>query len=177
MLGPTLETERLILRPPEAGDLDVLAELMADPESARFIGGVMTRAQTWRSLAVLVGAWVLKGFGQFSVVVRESGDCIGRVGAWEPEAWPGQEVGWSLLRRAWGQGYASEAAAACMDWVFDDLGWAEAIHCIHPDNAPSKAVARRLGSVFTHTTRLPAPADDYDCEIWSQTAASWRARR
>jgi RimJ/RimL family protein N-acetyltransferase len=176
MLGPTLQTERLILRPPEAGDLDAWAGLMADPESARFIGGAMSRSQSWRVLAGMTGSWPLCGFGQFSVIERSSGDCVGRVGPWQPEDWPGQEIGWALMRRAWGRGYATEAASACMDWVFDRLGWPEAIHCIHPDNEPSKAVARRLGSTLARITRLPPPSDDFDCEIWSQSAEAWRAR-
>jgi RimJ/RimL family protein N-acetyltransferase len=175
-LGPTLETERLILRPPEAGDLDSWAELMADEEAARFVGGMMSRSQTWRVLAVVAGCWVLRGFGLFSVIERASGACIGRIGAWQPEDWPGREIGWALLRRAWGRGYATEAASRCLDWAFDDLGWTETIHCIHPDNLPSKAVARRLGSALTRTARLPPPADDFECEIWGQTAQAWRAR-
>ena len=177
MLGPTLATERLILRPPEAGDLDALAELMADEESARFLGGVQTRPQAWRGLATMVGSWVLKGYGMFSVLERDGGRWIGRIGPWAPEGWPGQEIGWSLRRDAWGRGYATEAASACMDFAFDTLGWSEVIHPIHPDNQPSKAVARRLGSTLLRTGRLPAPADDFDCEIWGQSARQWRARR
>jgi len=176
MLGPTLQTQRLTLRPPEARDLDAWAELLANEESARFIGGVMDRPQAWRVLALMTGSWPLRGFGQFSVIEKASGQCVGRVGAWQPEAWPGREIGWALLRRAWGQGYATEAAVVCMDWVFDDLGWPEVIHCIHPDNEPSKAVAARLGSAFLRAERLPLPQYDFDCEIWGQTREAWRGR-
>jgi RimJ/RimL family protein N-acetyltransferase len=177
MLGPTLETERLILRPPEAADLDAWAEMLADPDSARFIGGVMSRALTWRVLALMTGSWPLRGFGMFSLVEKASGRCIGRAGPWQPEGWPGQEVGWGLIKSAWGQGYATEAASACLDWVFDTLEWTDVIHCIHPDNAPSAAVARRLGSTYLRCERLPPPLNDFDCEIWGQTQQAWRTRR
>ena len=175
-LGPTLATGRLILRPPAAEDFEPWAALMADEASARFIGGVQPPAVAWRGLAAVTGAWTLRGFSMFSVVERTSGRWIGRVGPWFPHGWPGQEVGWGLLRDAWGRGYAQEAAAACLDWVFDELGWPKVIHCIDPANAPSIALARRLGSSFRGQALLPPPLDAM-LDIWGQSAAEWRARR
>src|ERR1700739_835363 len=127
-LGPTLETDRLLLRPPQAQDLDGFAELVAFEESARFIGGVQPRPVAWRNLCVMAGSWATQGFAMFSVIEKESGRWVGRVGPWRREAWPGSELGWGLLRSAWGRGYATEAAAAAIDWAFDRLGWPEVIH-------------------------------------------------
>jgi RimJ/RimL family protein N-acetyltransferase len=171
----TLSTPRLILRPPIEADLDGFAALMADPQSARFIGGVQPRAAAWRMMAALTGSWMLRGFGMFSVIDRETGAWLGRIGPWSPEGWPGTEVGWGLLPSAWGRGYATEAAAACMDWAVDTLGWAEVVHTIAADNAPSKAVAARLGSRFLRMGRLPAPFD-VELEVWGQSAQAWRGR-
>src|SRR5947209_5315377 len=103
---PILETERLTLRVPQEADLDGFAELMADEESARHIGGVQARSTAWRGMASLTGSWVLKGYGMFSVIEKSSGRWIGRIGPWSPEGWPGTEVGWGLVRPAWGRGYA-----------------------------------------------------------------------
>ena len=128
-------------------------------------------------MASMAGSWVLKGFGMFTVIDRSSGAWLGRVGPWQPEGWPGTEVGWGLTRAAWGQGYAVEAATATLDWVFDHLGWDEVIHCIDPDNTPSQAVARRLGSVNRGPGKLPAPYEDHPIDLWGQTRAEWRARR
>src|SRR5690606_17152865 len=89
LVGPTLETARLILRPPREEDLDGWAELMGDEETARYIGGPMTRSAAWRTMATMAGSWQLKGFGMFSVVEKETGRWIGRVGPWQPEQWPG----------------------------------------------------------------------------------------
>src|SRR5690606_3892078 len=100
--GPTLETERLILRPTARADLEPWAAMMADEEVARFIGGVQPRAAVWRGLMAMAGAWALEGFAMFSVLEKASGRWIGRVGPWSPEGWPGTEVGWSLARDAWG---------------------------------------------------------------------------
>jgi RimJ/RimL family protein N-acetyltransferase len=170
-----LETDRLILRPPLEADLDGFAALMADEESARFIGGVQARSTAWRGMASLAGSWVLKGFGMFSVIERGSGQWIGRIGPWSPEGWPGTEVGWGLLRAHWGKGYAAEAAVASIDWAFDALGWTEVIHTIAADNAPSKALAARLGSRYLRMGRLPPPLD-LDLEVWGQSREEWRAR-
>jgi RimJ/RimL family protein N-acetyltransferase len=175
--GPTLETARLILRPTAAEDLDGWAALMADEEVARFIGGVQGRAQAWRGMASMAGSWALNGFGMFSLVEKDTGRWVGRIGPWRPEDWPGAEVGWSLAREAWGKGYAVEAAEAAIDWAFDHLGWTEVIHCIDPDNTPSEKVALRLGSRHRGPGRLPPPHEDSKIHIWGQSRDEWRARR
>ena len=61
MLGPALETDRLLLRPPCAEDFDAWAAFMADPVAARFFGGAQPPADAWRSLAAMTGAWVISG--------------------------------------------------------------------------------------------------------------------
>ena len=99
-----IETERLVLRPPQAEDFDGWAANMADAESARFIGGLQPRAVAWRGFLTMVGSWAIQGFGMFSVIEKSSGRWIGRMGPWFPEGWPGREVGWGLARHAWGKG-------------------------------------------------------------------------
>lgn len=173
---PELLTPRLQLRPPRAEDFEGWARLMADPEAARFIGGVQPRAAAWRGFLTMVGAWQIQGFGMFSVIERGSGQWIGRIGPWQPEGWPGTEVGWGLLSDWQGRGYALEAAVASIDWAFDQLGWSEVIHTIDPANLPSQRLAERLGSRLRGPGRLPPPFEALPIEIWGQTRAQWRAR-
>ncbi|MBM7117226.1 GNAT family N-acetyltransferase [Archangium primigenium] len=175
--GPTLETPRLLLRPTALEDLEGFVTLAGDPESARFIGGVQPRSMAWRAMCAMAGAWTLRGFAMFSVVEKSSGRWLGRVGPWQPEGWPGTEVGWGLLREGWGQGYATEAAAATMTWAFDHLGWKEIIHCIAPENTPSQRVAQRLGSRLLGPVTLPPPYDTTPIEAWGQDRDTWRSRR
>lgn len=172
-----LETPRLLLRLPRQEDFEAWAQFMADEEATRHIGGVQPRAMAWRGLATMLGAWQLKGFAMFSVIEKASGQWIGRVGPWQPEGWPGTEVGWSIARAHWGHGYAPEAAAACIDWAFDALGWDEVIHTIAPENDRSKVVATKLGSGYLRMGQLPAPHDGMLVEIWGQTRAQWQASR
>lgn len=176
-LGPTIETERLILRPPAAEDFEAWAEWMADPEAMQHIGGCQPAPVAWRSMATFTGSWTLLGFGMFSIIEKASGDWVGRLGPWSPEGWPGTEVGWGLTRSSWGKGYATEGAAATMDWAFEMLGWDDVIHTIAPDNAGSIAVARRLGSENRGPGTMPPPFDHLAVDIWGQSRAAWRARR
>jgi|APAra7269096979_1048534.scaffolds.fasta_scaffold09103_5 RimJ/RimL family protein N-acetyltransferase len=172
-----LETERLILRPPQAQDFEPWATFIADEQAARYIGGVQPRSIAWRSFAAVIGAWHLQGFSFFSLIEKSTGQWVGRLGPWHPEGWPGTEVGWSIAREHWGKGYAPEGARATTDWAFETLGWSEVIHTIDPDNANSKAVAAKLGSSFLRMGRLPAPHDANPVEIWGQSREQWVANR
>ena len=174
--GPILVTQRLILRPPAEEDFAAFAKFSSEPETTRYIGGVMNEAQAWRSWATLAGAWHLRGFSMFSLILRDSGDWVGRIGPWQPEGWPGKEIGWGVAPEYAGQGYAYEAAVACMDYVFDLLGWEEVIHTIAPDNIASIKLAERLGSSNLGPTALPAPFDGERVDKYGQTRSQWKAR-
>jgi len=176
-LGPVLETERLILRVQRAEDFDGFAELFADEEACRYIGGHMPRAAAWRKFLQMPGAWLIQGFAMFAVIEKSSGEYLGNIGPWQPDGWPGTEVGWALRRMAWGKGYAEEAAAASIDWAFDNLGWTDVIHSIDPGNDASQKLAQRLGSRNRGPGQLPAPFEDVEIDIWGQTREEWRARR
>jgi RimJ/RimL family protein N-acetyltransferase len=128
-------------------------------------------------MMTMAGSWALNGFAMFSMVERDTGRWIGRTGPWQPEGWPGTEVGWGILRSAWGPRLRPEAAVATIDWAFDQLGWAEVIHCIDPANTPSQRLAERLGASNRGPGKLPPPFDSYPVDIWGQSKAEWRARR
>jgi RimJ/RimL family protein N-acetyltransferase len=174
---PVLETDRLILRAPEARDFEPWAAFGADAEAARYLGGTQDRALAWRGMCTMTGAWVVRGFSMFSVVEKATGRWVGRVGPWQPEGWPGTEVGWGLARETWGKGYATEAATAAIDWAFSTLGWDEVIHSIDPDNVNSQKVAQRLGSTLLRRAEMPSPFNGQVLDIWGQTRAQWEARR
>jgi RimJ/RimL family protein N-acetyltransferase len=174
---PEILTQRLLLRPPVAADFDAWARFTADPDVMRFIGGVQPRALAWRSFLTMVGAWQIQGFAMFSVIERRTGEWLGRVGPWQPEGWPGTEVGWGLCAKHQGKGYALEAAIASIDWAFDHLGWTDVIHCIDPANRRSQALAIRLGATNSGPGRLPPPFETAPIEIWRQSRESWTRRR
>jgi len=172
-----LETERLILRLPRIEDFERYADLMADEAACRHIGGHLPRAAAWRKFLQMPGAWAVQGFAMFSVLEKSSGRCIGQMGPWRPDGWPGTEIGYAFHPDAWGRGYAVESAVAAIDWAFDALGWDEIVHCIAPENLASQKVAQRLGSRLRGPVRLPPPAHEVAVELWGQSRAHWQAGR
>lgn len=171
---PELTTSRLVLRAPRIEDFDSFAAFMADEESARYLGGVQSRHSAWRGFLQIAGAWSLQGFSMFSVTLKSTGEWIGRVGPWMPEGWPGTEVGWGVAQAHCGQGYATEAAAAAIDWAFAELGWDDVVHVIDPENKPSLAVAKKLGASNRGRCRLPEPLHDLTVDLWGQSRAEWQ---
>lgn len=171
-----IQTDRLLMRPPRACDLDGWAAFSADQSTMRFLGGSPPRSVAWRSLAATAGSWSLQGFGFFSVILRDTGQWIGRVGPLRPEGWPAPEIGWGLLPAFQGRGYAREAAEAAIRFAFERLGWPTVHHVIAPGNHASIAVARALGSRLIGPVRLPAPYEADRNDLWGQDVADWKAR-
>ncbi|MEM9922621.1 MAG: GNAT family N-acetyltransferase [Cyanobacteria bacterium P01_D01_bin.50] len=153
---PILETKRLILRGFREADLDAYAEMCADTEVMRYIGKgkVLSRAESWRSMAAIIGHWYLRGYGLWAVEEQQSGEMIGRIGCWKPEGWIGLEVGWSLRRAFWGKGFATEAGKASMDFAFTKLQQSHVISLIRPDNTASRRVAEKLGEKLQGKTEV-----------------------
>jgi RimJ/RimL family protein N-acetyltransferase len=153
---PRIETARLTLREWRAADADAYAALGADPQVTRYVGGVMNREQSWRSMALHAGHWALHGYGHWVVERTSDGEFLGRAGLWSPDAsgWPGIELGWTFARHAWGNGYATEAADAAMRWAWAVLKALRLISVIHPENTASRRVAERSGLVFLRDEEL-----------------------
>jgi RimJ/RimL family protein N-acetyltransferase len=153
---PELVTERLVLRALRASDFEAYAAMCADPEVRRFLGDgrPLERPAAWREMAVLLGHWDLRGFGQWALVERENGGLVGRAGLWQPEGWPGLEVGWILGRSFWGKGFAIEAARASLAHAFETVGAERVISLIRPDNTRSIRVAERLGEHYDRRVEL-----------------------
>lgn len=167
-----LETERLILREidPER-DFDGWARAMADVDTVRFTGGEILDANAaWRNMAAVIGHWQIRGYGFFSVESKATGEWLGRVGPWYPRGWPAPEIGWTILREHWGNGYATEAARASLEYVFGTLGWSSVIHAILVGNTASVAVAEKLGSILIRTQKGLAGVTDEEIMIYGQDA-------
>lgn len=146
---PGFRTARLRLRGFASTDLDAYAAMCADPEVMQHLGtgDTIDRDGAWRQMALFLGHWALRGHGLWAVERRDDGRFIGRVGFLSPEGWPGVEIAWTLVRDAWGHGYAQEAATAAIGFGRDQLGLGPLISLVRPANAPSKRLAERLGAV------------------------------
>lgn len=144
---PAIETERLRLTAFCERHFEAYASMLADPASTRFVGDgqALDRMNAWRSMAMLLGHWVLRGYGMWAVELRDSGEFVGRVGLHDPEGWPDLELGWMLMPEHCHHGYATEAARAALGFAFRTLKADRVISLIRVENTASERLARRLG--------------------------------
>jgi RimJ/RimL family protein N-acetyltransferase len=151
LAAPTLDTPRLRLRQFRADDVAAYAAMCADAEVMRHIatGQPQTMEEAWRSMAIFLGHWQLRGYGMWALEHRDSGTLVGRVGFIDPPGWPGFELGWLLAREHWGRGYAREAATVALRHAFDVLQRERVISLIRPQNRRSIALAETLGYRLT----------------------------
>jgi RimJ/RimL family protein N-acetyltransferase len=175
LAAKVLHTARLTLRQFREADIDAYAAMSQDAEVMRYLsgdGGLLSRADAWRQMAIFLGHWQLRGYGTWAVEERTTRLFVGRVGLHNPEGWPDRELGWTIARPFWGKGYASEAARASIHHAFGTLGWTHLVSLIHPDNHRSARLAERLGYRVHGTAELrglhltmyrldaPAPSGD-----------------
>lgn len=145
---PLLDTARLVLRAPQADDLPAFVAY-ATSARTRFVGGPKTAAQAVEKFAGMIGQWVLRGYGRFTLTRRDTGAPIGHAGPLMLAEATMPEFTWSLWdAEAEGQGFAMEAAQAATAWAFGPLGLTQASTIIHVDNTASHRIAARLGGVL-----------------------------
>lgn len=157
-LPDTLTTARLRLTAWTERDRDLLVELMTDPGVVRYV----RNGQPWPAEFLdqrhrdVLEQWDRFGFGWRAIRRRRSGRRVGMLAInrrsvhESPLATPAVELGWFLLPRAWGRGFATEAARAARDEVFDGVGADLLFARYQVDNAASGAVMRKLGLRYHH---------------------------
>ncbi|MCX5383352.1 GNAT family N-acetyltransferase [Streptomyces sp. NBC_00083] len=157
-----IRTPRLLLRRWTDDDLVPMAEINADPEVMRWIGDGSVRdlEQTAENIERWEEEWDDEGFGLFAVELLGSGEMIGFTGLsvphFLPEAEHEVEIGWRLGRPFWGQGYASEAAHAALEFALQDRGLGRVISISRVGNDASENVMRKLGMKQERETVHPA---------------------
>ena len=171
----TLKTERLVLRMLREEDFEQYAAMLADAEVSRYLGDgrPLSRADAWRQMAMILGHWQLKGYGMWALEEASTERLAGRIGFFNPEGWPGFELGWTLAREFWGRGYATEGARRALRYGFTELGRERVISLIRPDNLASVRVAERLGERLEGSTQLFSS----EALVYGITREDWLAGR
>ncbi len=160
LLGPTLTTPRLTLRPPQAGDEAHLLAMVTPEETRRFLGPIQpTRADSFARNVRNAGGWALFGYSNFMAFETIGGDFVGSMGMFRFDRDLGPhydgcaEAGWIVCLEKAGQGYASEGMAAIHAWFDGAFGQQRTVCMISPDNTASHRVAAKFGyRVFGETT-------------------------
>jgi RimJ/RimL family protein N-acetyltransferase len=150
----SVETARLLLRLPELADAEALMDVFWDPEVVEQKQVTLTEPPGGLELAVkntkaMLRQWDLRGYGHWSVIEKATGRVIGCVGFYHPPAqWPGVDLGWVLHRSRWGHGFATEAATAALEWVWESTKVDRVISLIAPDDLRSIRIATKIGERF-----------------------------
>ncbi len=154
-----MNTPRLILRTWRDEDLEPFARLNADPEVMRHFPSVQTREESDASAARIRAHFEANGFGIWVVEEKGGAPFVGTIGllrvSFEAHFTPCVELGWRLVRNAWGKGYATEAAREALRFGFEELGLEEVVAFTTPENVRSRRVMERLE--MRHS-----PDDDFD---------------
>ncbi len=114
----------------------------------RYVGEPASRSQAWRDHGGVCGSLVAARLRAVGRRRASQPQVHGRIGLWNPEGWPGLEVGWLLDRAYWGRGLATEGARAALNYAFTTLRADHVISVIHPENTRSIRVAERIGERF-----------------------------
>ena len=144
-----LSTERLGLRRWIASDLQPFVRMNRDPAVMRFFPRPYTAEESAVMIRQMETFFDKHGYGIYALELRETGEFLGYTGLAVPsfESWftPCVEIGWRLRQEAWGKGYATEAALACIDHAFQTLGLGELFSFTSVLNKPSEKVMQRIG--------------------------------
>jgi len=142
-----LETERLVLRPYREGDLDDLHAMFSDPEHMTWYPAPFDRDGTRAWADRTFERYRDDGFGLWIVEDRATGAFLGTVGPTVQlvDDVEHVEIGWHTRPGRKGVGIAPEAAAAAMDWAFENLDVDHVISLVRPENTGSNRVAEKLG--------------------------------
>jgi [ribosomal protein S5]-alanine N-acetyltransferase len=142
-----LETKRLRLRKFRPEDTRALTRVLSDPQAMKFYPAPFDEdgVQDWISRNLR--RYQDHGHGLWAMVVKSTGELIGDCGCvlQEVDGTREVEIGYHVRRDMWGQGFATEAAAACTEYAFQRLAVARVISMIRPENVPSRRVAEKNG--------------------------------
>jgi len=151
--APRIDTDRLVLRPWRKDDFRPYHSILSHPQVHKHFGPTpMNAEEAWRRLTSFVGGWHLLGFGMWAVEEKVSGGklvgIVGLFNAWrdlEPEFGEEPEMGWIFSAETHGQGLATEACVAALEWAQANLEPTPIWAIIAPANEPSLKLAAKLG--------------------------------
>ncbi|MEO8189575.1 MAG: GNAT family N-acetyltransferase [Acidobacteriota bacterium] len=165
-IGPTmivLETERLVLRRVTEEDAPFILELLNDPDWLRYIGDRKVRtledARGYIQTGPM-GMYARHGLGLYLTELKDGGAPIGLCGLLRRDGLADPDIGFAFLPAFRGRGYASEAAAATLEYAKNTLGLEKVVAITSPDNGRSVRLLDKLGMRFERMIRLAPEADE-----------------
>lgn len=158
MIDTILETERLILRQWRDSDLQAMATINQDPKVMEHFAATRSLEETKAFINSNKTLFKDLGYCFYATELKQTHELIGFVGiapVYEMPCTPAIEIGWRLGTKFWGQGLATEAAKAVIDYAFNALGIGELVSFTATTNKKSERVMQRLGFIRSEK-------DDFD---------------
>ncbi len=160
-----IETPRLLLRTWKEDDLHTFRQMNADREVMRYFPATLTSAETDRFYNAIQTEFLTCGYGWYAVEDKENREFIGFIGlhraTFAADFTPCTEIGWRLKKEAWGKGYATEGAAACLNYGFNACKLSEIFSFTAEINQPSQRVMNKIGMRLSHTFDHPNVPDGH----------------
>ena len=165
-------TKRLFLRELELDDVDALFEILGDGDAMRYYPAPFDRDGVAGWIGWARQSYVENGFGLWAVIRRSDGRFLGDCGPMLQPVEDGliPEVGYHIVPSEQGHGYATEAARACVAWVFANTRFDVVCSLVSPENAPSRAVAAKVHAAMREFTWAKYGKDM--CLYWTERPAS-----
>ncbi len=178
-----LETDRLLIRQARLDDAAGVAARRNDPDVARYqaweLPYSLEHAESWLADVEKADGPQIDEWWMGIVILKETGEDLGEVVC--QLTWKGRsaEIGYTFEKRHWGKGYAVEAAAALVDWLYEVAGVTRVFGMLHPDNPPSAMVLERVGMLFEGHTKSSFWVGDEVSDDWiyGMTRDDWEAWR
>ena len=183
-----LNSERLLLRPYTATDIDIATELLTDPAVMRYVGETYTMDRVVKELPTATRRCAGGAIGIWCAIDRSTGDKLGhalllplpieeRDTNWDlvvGDALPDSEIeiGYLLKKSAWGKGYATEACKQLLRFAFEETPLQEVVAVTAPENVASQHVLRKSGLAAEGTRRAYAS----DCPGFRITRRQWAGK-
>lgn len=136
------ETKRLFLREWTMQDLDAWAAILSDAEVMRYYPKPFDRQNVQDWIAWNLENYRMDGFSLWAVHLRATGELLGDCGITMQQL---PEIGFHMKKSVWGQGYATEAARACLMWGMQQTDFPAFDYYQKSTNLPSRRVVERLG--------------------------------
>lgn len=171
-----METKRLTLRNLTMKDFDALHEILSDPQTMRHYPAPFDEARTRRWIAWNMDNYAQFGFGLWAVILKETGEFIGDCGITMQNIHGNicPEIGYHIRRDHWRKGYASEAARACMDYIFEHTQFQSLYSYMKYTNEASYGVALKNGMKFIEEYDDPV---NTRTRVYAISREDWQALR
>lgn len=154
---PTIETERLRLRPPRPEDIGSYQSIVCS-ERGQYIGGPLSEEDAYLDFSQMVAGWILRGYGALSIEDKETSQFYGVVLIHLEFDDPETELGLLLNQAGEGKGIALEASLAMLDWAWEETHLRSLVSYVDPKNARGIRLLERIGASYD--------GDYHEVQVW-----------